>query len=90
MRAAGLSEIESAKNDGRWQAAYAPPSASVIPDDFLEELSRNEKALEFFNSLNKANRYSISYRLETAKKPETREKRKKAILEMMAQGKKFH
>lgn len=90
MKPAGLAEIEAAKKDGRWKAAYDPPSAAVIPTDFLEALARNKKALAFFDALNKANRYAISYRLQTAKKAETRQKRVKAILAMMAQGKKFH
>jgi uncharacterized protein YdeI (YjbR/CyaY-like superfamily) len=90
MASAGLKAIESAKADGRWKAAYDSPSNTVIPKDFLNELRRNKKALEFFKSLNKANQYAIAYRLQTAKKPETRAKRMKLILEMMRKGKKFH
>lgn len=90
MKAAGLAEVNAAKKDGRWKSAYEPQSRATIPKDFLRALSRDKKALEFFNSLNKANIYSIAYRLQTAKKAETREKRMKAILEMMSKGKKFH
>jgi uncharacterized protein YdeI (YjbR/CyaY-like superfamily) len=90
MRPAGLAAVEAAKKDGRWRAAYDSQSNSKIPEDFLKELSRDKRAQAFFNSLNKANLYAIAYRLQTAKRPETREKRKKAILEMMAKGKKFH
>ena len=90
MKTAGLNAVEAAKADGRWKAAYDSQSNSKIPEDFLKVLSRNKKAKTFFDSLNKANLYSIAYRLRTARKPETREKRLKAILEMMAQGKKFH
>jgi uncharacterized protein YdeI (YjbR/CyaY-like superfamily) len=61
-----------------------------IPDDFLKELSKKPEALAFFNTLNKTNKFSIGWRLQTAKKPETREKRIKTIIEMMEQGKKFH
>jgi uncharacterized protein YdeI (YjbR/CyaY-like superfamily) len=90
MRPAGLAEIEAAKLDGRWQAAYDSQRNAGIPADFLKELRRDKKALAFFNGLNKANRYSIVYRLQTAKKPETRTKRLKAILKMMSKGVKFH
>jgi len=90
MRPPGLAAIESAKKDGRWKAAYDSQRNSQIPEDFIKALSHNKKALEFFRTLNKTNLYSIAYRLQTAKKPETREKRMKAILEMMSKGKKFH
>ena len=62
----------------------------MIPEDFLKELSKDKKAEIFFNSLNKTNRYAIAWRLQTAKKPETREKRMKSILEMLAKEEKFH
>jgi uncharacterized protein YdeI (YjbR/CyaY-like superfamily) len=90
MKPAGLAAVEEAKKDGRWKAAYHSQSKSEIPEDFLKELSRNKKAQAFFNSLNKTNLYSVAYRLQTARKPETRKRRMKAILEMMANGKKFH
>jgi uncharacterized protein YdeI (YjbR/CyaY-like superfamily) len=90
MTAAGLKAVESAKADGRWEAAYVSQRNASPPEDFLKELSKDKKAKAFFETLNKANVYSIVYRLDTAKRPETREKRMKAILAMMAQGKKFH
>jgi uncharacterized protein YdeI (YjbR/CyaY-like superfamily) len=90
MKAAGLKEVEAAKEDGRWQRAYDSPRASAIPADFLEALSRDKKAKAFFDGLNKANLFAIAYRLQTAKKPETREKRMKAILAMLSRGEKFH
>ncbi len=90
MQASGLAEVEAAKKDGRWKAAYDSPSKATIPDDFIKALSRNKKAQAFFLTLNKANLYSVAYRLQTAKKPETREKRMKAILELMNKGEKFH
>jgi uncharacterized protein YdeI (YjbR/CyaY-like superfamily) len=90
MKPAGLIAVENAGKDGRWKSAYDSQSNSKIPDDFLKELSRNKKAQAFFNSLNKTNLYSIVYRLQTARKPETRERRMKAILEMMAKCKKFY
>ena len=89
MKPAGLKAVEAAKNDGRWDSAYDPPSAATIPADFLQALSKNKKAKAFFETLNKANLYSIAWRLQTAKTPETREKRMKVILAMMAEGKKF-
>ena len=90
MTAAGMEAVEAAKADGRWEAAYASSGSASPPEDFLKELSKNKKAEAFFKTLNKANVYSIVYRLETAKKPETREKRMKMILVMMEQGKAFH
>lgn len=90
MKPAGLAEVEKAKADGRWANAYNAASEMIIPEDFMKRLSKNKKAKTFFESLNRANKYSIAWRLQTAKKPETREKRMKAILEMMAEGKKFH
>jgi len=90
MKRAGLEEVMAAKKDGRGQRAYDSPSAAVIPADFLNELARNKKAQSFFQGMNKANTYAIAYRLQTAKKPETREKRKLAILAMLARGEKFH
>jgi uncharacterized protein YdeI (YjbR/CyaY-like superfamily) len=90
MTPAGLEAVAAAKADGRWEAAYVSQRNASPPEDFLKELSKNKKAKAFFETLNKANVYSIVYRLDTAKRPETREKRMKAILAMMAQGKKFH
>jgi uncharacterized protein YdeI (YjbR/CyaY-like superfamily) len=90
MTSAGLKEIESARADGRWNAAYDSPRNATPPEDFLRALDGNKKAKEFFETLNKANIYSIVYRLQTAKKPETREKRMKLILEMLARGETFH
>jgi len=90
MKAAGFGEVEKAKADGRWEQAYDSPANMEVPEDFLKELSRNKKAKTFFDTLNKTNIYSITWRLQTAKKPETREKRMKAIIGMLTEGKKFH
>jgi len=90
MTRAGFEAVEAAKADGRWQAAYDSPRNAVLPDDFLKALNKDKKAKAFFETLSKTNIYSIVYRLQTAKKPETREKRKKMILEMLARGEKFH
>jgi uncharacterized protein YdeI (YjbR/CyaY-like superfamily) len=90
MKPAGLKAIAAAKKDGRWEQAYDSPKNMTIPEGFLRELSKSRKAKEFFETLNKANLYAIGWRLQTAKKPETREKRKQAILAMLAKGEKFH
>ncbi len=90
MRASGLAEIDAAKSDGRWNSAYDSQKNAKIPDDFLKALKRNKEAYRFFVTLNKANLYAIAYRLQTAKKPETRLRRMKMILEMMANGESFH
>ncbi|HEX8369099.1 MAG TPA: YdeI/OmpD-associated family protein [Pyrinomonadaceae bacterium] len=90
MKAAGLKEIEAAKQDGRWQRAYDSHKNITVPEDFLRELEKDAKVKAFFETLNKTNLYAIAFRLQTAKKPETREKRMKAILAMLSKGEKFH
>jgi uncharacterized protein YdeI (YjbR/CyaY-like superfamily) len=90
MTAAGMKEVEAAKKDGRWERAYDMSKDMKVPADFLKELRKDKKAYAFFETLNKANTYAIAWRLQTAKKPETREKRFKAMLEMMKKGKKLH
>jgi len=90
MTSSGLEAVEEAKADGRWKTAYVSSQNANPPEDFLKELGKNKKAKAFFETLNRANIYSIVYRLQTARKPETRQKRMKMILAMMAQGKKFH
>jgi uncharacterized protein YdeI (YjbR/CyaY-like superfamily) len=90
MTPTGLKEVNAAKADGRWKAAYDSFGNATVPDYFLKELGKNKKATAFFGTLNKTNLYSIAYRLQTAKKPETREKRMLAIIEKLARGEKFH
>lgn len=90
MKPAGYKAIEKAKADGIWEAAYDPGSKMTIPEDFLQELKKNKEAEEFFKTLDKTNLFSIGFRLQTARKPETREKRMKEIIEMLSLGKKFH
>ena len=89
-RPAGLIAVEKAKTNGSWEKAYDSPSKITIPEDFLKELSKNKKAEAIFMGLNKTNLFSIGFRLQTAKKPETRENRMKEIIEMLAKGDKFH
>ncbi len=89
MKPAGINAANEAKKDGRWDRAYDSPVNMKIPEDFLKALSKKKKALTFFNALNKTNTFAISWRLQTAKKAETRKKRIKAIVEMLAKGEKF-
>jgi len=90
MQAAGLKQVESAKADGRWARAYDSPRTVAIPEDFLAALARNSNARTTFETLNKTNRYAIAWRLQTAKTPETRQRRFEAMIEMLSAGKKFH
>ena len=90
MSPSGLREVKAAKADGRWKAAYDSFSSAAVPDDFLKKLAQNKAAKAFFETLNKTNLYSIAYRLQTAKKPETRERRMQAIIEKLVRGEKFH
>ena len=90
MKPSGIREVEKAKNDGRWEKAYDSPGKMVVPDDFVLELSKNKRAFEFFERLNKANKYTIGWRLQTAKNSETREKRFNEMMNMMDKGEKFH
>jgi uncharacterized protein YdeI (YjbR/CyaY-like superfamily) len=90
MQPSGLAEVAAAMADGRWEQAYDSPSASQVPADFLKALAKHGKAETSFKTLNRANLYAISYRLQTAKKPETRARRFEQILQMMKEEKKFH
>lgn len=90
MREAGMREIEAAKADGRWDLAYDSPKTMTIPEDFLVRLHEDKKAEAFYHTLNKTNLFAIGYRLQTAKKPETRERRMQVILTMLHEEKKFH
>jgi len=90
MRPAGLAEVEAAKADGRWQAAYAGQRAAQVPDDLQRELDANPAAREFFAGLDSANRYAIVYRLNDARKPETRERRLRKFITMLERGEKIH
>lgn len=89
MMPAGLAEVERAKADGRWEAAYDKPSEMTIPDDFLAELDKRPTAKAFFETLNKSNKYAIGWRLQTAKTPETRNRRQVKILAMLEAGEKL-
>lgn len=86
MLAAGLREVTAAKADGRWANAYDSPSTATIPDEFLKALKKSPKAKAFFATLNKTNLYAIAFRLQTAKKPETRERRIVDIIARLERG----
>lgn len=90
MTPAGQKEVQAAKDDGRWDQAYDSPKNMEIPNDFLKALQKDKKAFTFFKTLGKTNAYSIAWRLQTARKSETREKRMKAILTMLAEGENFY
>jgi uncharacterized protein YdeI (YjbR/CyaY-like superfamily) len=90
MRPAGLAEVARAKADGRWDAAYESQSASTVPDDLQRELDRRPKAKAFFAALNSQNRYAILYRLQDAKKPETRARRLEKFVAMLEAGEKVY
>ena len=82
----GLAEIEAARRDGRWDAAYESARTMTVPDDFLRALEENEQARTVFGTLNRSNLYAIGWRLKTARTPETRQRRFDALLAMLARG----
>jgi uncharacterized protein YdeI (YjbR/CyaY-like superfamily) len=88
MRPAGLAEIERAKADGRWDAAYEPPSKITVPEDLERALDANPKARAAFDALDSQNRYLILYRVHGAKRPETRARRIAQFVEQLAEGRK--
>ncbi len=90
MKAAGLKEVELAKNDGRWEAAYDSASKSVVPDDFQAALDANAKAKEFFATLDSRNRYAVLFRIQTAKTLATRNKKIIKFVEMLERQEKIH
>jgi len=86
MRPAGLREVERAKADGRWEAAYDSPSNLTVPQDLADALEANPEAKAFFATLNRTNRYAILYRLHDAKRPGTRAQRIKKFVAMLGRG----
>jgi uncharacterized protein YdeI (YjbR/CyaY-like superfamily) len=90
MRPAGLREVERAIADGRWEAAYDSQSAATVPDDLERALAANDRAREFFATLNSVNRYAILYRIHDAKRPETRARRIEKYVAMLAEHVKLH
>jgi uncharacterized protein YdeI (YjbR/CyaY-like superfamily) len=90
MRPAGLEQVELAKSDGRWEAAYASPTNVEMPDDLQAALDASPKAAEFWAGLNKSNRFAILYQLQDAKKPETRARRLEKFVGMLERGEKLY
>jgi uncharacterized protein YdeI (YjbR/CyaY-like superfamily) len=90
MKPAGLKAIEAAKKDGRWDVAYASQKNISIPEDFQDALNKSNKAKDFFATLKSAERYSFLFRIQTAKKAETRAKRIQQFIEMLEKNEKFH
>src|SRR5262245_60295957 len=90
MKPAGLKAVESAKQDGRWDAAYSSQSKATVPDDLQAGLDRNAKAKAFFATLDSHNRYAILHRIHTAKKAETRAKRIEQFVSMLEKKEKIY
>jgi uncharacterized protein YdeI (YjbR/CyaY-like superfamily) len=86
MHASGIAEMDRAKTDGRWEAAYAGPATIDVPPELTHALAANPKAIAKFATLNSQNRYAILYRIATAKKAETRTKRIRQFVEMLERG----
>jgi uncharacterized protein YdeI (YjbR/CyaY-like superfamily) len=87
---AGIREMEAAKRDGRWDAAYASPRTMTVPDDLRVELDANPRARGFFEQLDSRNRYAILYRLQDAKKADTRQRRLEKFVAMLEAGETIH
>jgi uncharacterized protein YdeI (YjbR/CyaY-like superfamily) len=90
MRPAGMQEINRAKQDGRWNAAYASASNATVPEDLQRALDANPKAKKFFATLNSQNRYAILFRVQNVKKPETRARKIAQFIEMLSNGETLH
>jgi uncharacterized protein YdeI (YjbR/CyaY-like superfamily) len=90
MAPAGLREVEAARADGRWEAAYDSSATAEIPPDLEAALAADPAAAEFFAGLDRANRYAILYRLQEARRPETRARRLEKFLVMLREGKRIH
>jgi uncharacterized protein YdeI (YjbR/CyaY-like superfamily) len=90
MQPSGLHQVERARADGRWDAAYAGQSGASVPDDLQEALDDNPLARDFFLTLNSVNRYAIIFRVQTAKKAETRAAKIQKFVEMLAKGEKIY
>ena len=90
MRPAGLAQIEAAKNDGRWEVAYAPASRAEVPPDLQAALDGNPNAASFFATLTGANRYAILYRIGAVKRPDTRARKIASFVAMLERGETLH
>ena len=90
MRPTGLREVERAREDGRWDEAYDSPSTAAVPEDFQRALEARPEALAFFEGLGSTKRYSFLYRVNDAKRPETRAQRIAEYVELLARGETLH
>lgn len=90
MKPGGLREVERARADGRWDAAYASARTIEVPDDLKAALAKKPKARAFFEQLDKTNRYAVLWRVHTARKPETRTARIEKLVVMLGRGEKIH
>ncbi|UHQ24916.1 YdeI/OmpD-associated family protein [Lysobacter sp. 5GHs7-4] len=90
MRAGGLREVEAAQADGRWQGAYDSARNMEVPEDLAAALGKRGKARRFFEQLDRTNRYAVLWRIQTAKKPETRAARIEKLVAMLDRGEKIH
>lgn len=90
MQPAGIRQVELARADGRWDLAYDSQSKITMPADLQLELDKNQEAQDFFNTLNSVNRYAILYRIQTAKKPETRAALIQKYVSMLSNHQKLH
>ena len=90
MQPAGLAEVERAKADGRWDAAYDAPSTATVPEDLRAALDGEPKASAFFETIDANNRYAILHRLQDARKPETRARRIEKFVAMLSRGETIH
>lgn len=90
MKPSGLEEVERAKRDGRWDAAYDSPSNATVPEDLSAAFAANPRAAAFFATLESRNRYAVLWRIQTAKKAETRARRIAEFVEMLARHEKVH
>ena len=86
----GLAEVERAKKDGRWDRAYESQSRASVPEDLEMALTKNPRAKKFFATLDSRNRYAVLFRVQHAKKAETRARRIAQFVEMLAKGEKLH
>jgi uncharacterized protein YdeI (YjbR/CyaY-like superfamily) len=87
MRSPGMRQVQAAQADGRWEAAYEPQSRASVPEDLQRALDRNPQARAFFETLRGQNRYAVIYRVQDAKRPETRARRIATFVEMLGEGK---
>ncbi|HVX45447.1 MAG TPA: YdeI/OmpD-associated family protein [Mycobacteriales bacterium] len=90
MQPPGHEQIAAAQADGRWEEAYRPPSRSTVPDDLAAAFELAPRAREFFATLDSRNRYAVLYRIEQAKRPETRARRIATFVEMLGRGETLH